>query len=321
MQRYGMTIPMGGVPLAEQRDWVVEMQELGYTDFWSSEADSSDGFTPCVLAGEWAPSCRVGSAIIPAFTRGPAVMAQTVATVADALPGRFVFGIGTSSDVIVERWNDIPFERPYYRTRDMVRFVKQALTGEKVTAKFDTFEVNGFRASLVPKVQPKIMIAALRQGMLKLAGRESDGAILNWLSPDDVKKVAPHVHDAGPDKELIARIFVIPTDDTEQARSMAKRMICAYLNVPVYKAFHQWLGNSPKLQQCWDLWAEGDRKGALASVPDELADELYIYGTPAECRAGVQRYIDAGITTPVLAVTPMRDYREVTRELAPRPAR
>ena len=101
---------------------------------------------------------------------------------------------------------------------------------------------------------------------------------------------------------------------------LAKRAICAYLNVPVYKAFHQWLGNSDKLQQCWDLWEAGDRKGALASVPDELADELYIHGTPAEGRAGVQRYIDSGITTPAIAVTPVkgRDYREIARELAPR---
>lgn len=312
---------MPGVPVAEQRDWIAEMQELGYTDFWSSEADAADAFTPCILAGEWAQRCRVGTAIVPAFTRGPATIAMTAATVADALPGRFVLGIGTSSDVIVERWNDIKFDRPYYKTRDVVRFLKLALTGEKVTQKFDTFEIKGFRAGLVPKVQPKIMIAALRQGMLKLAGRESDGAILNWLSAEDVKKVAPYVHEGGPDKELIARIFVIPTDDKAQARSMAKRAICAYLNVPVYKAFHQWLGNSDKLQQCWDLWEAGDRKGALAAVPDELADELYIHGTPAECRAGIQRYIDAGITTPALAVSTVRDdYREIARELAPRQA-
>lgn len=306
--------------MAEQRDWVAEMQELGYTDFWSSESDYADAFTPCTLAGEWAPRCRVGTAIVPAFTRGPATVAMTAASVADALPGRFVLGIGTSSDVIVQRWNDISFERPYYKTRDLVRFLKLAFAGEKISQAFDTFEIKGFRPSLVPEQAPKIMVAALREGMLKLAGRESDGAILNWLSAEDVKKVAPYVHDGGPDKELIARIFVIPTDDKEQARGLAKRAICAYLNVPVYKAFHQWLGNSDKLQQCWDLWEAGDRKGALASVPDELADELYIHGNPAECRAGVQRYIDSGITTPAIAVTPVkgRDYREIARELAPR---
>ena len=99
--------------------------------------------------------------------------------------------------MIVERWNGVPFVDPYKRVRDMVRFLRVALTGEKVTEKYDTFEVQGFRLGLVPEVQPPILVAALREGMLRLAGREGDGAIINWLSADDVKQVVPHVHAGG----------------------------------------------------------------------------------------------------------------------------
>ena len=95
--------------------------------------------------------------------------------------------------------------------------------------------------------QPKILVAALRQGMLRLAGRVGDGAIINWLSADDVKKVAPYVKEAGADKEIVARIFVAPNPNKEQVRAMAKFAIAAYLNVPVYAAFHEWLGRGPKL--------------------------------------------------------------------------
>ncbi len=115
-QRYGMTIPFDGVPLHAQRDWIVELADLGYTDVWSAEANGADAFTPLALASVWAPSLRLGTAIVPAFTRGPACMAQSVASLADAAPGRFAFGIGTSSNVIVEGWNGIPFESPYQRT-------------------------------------------------------------------------------------------------------------------------------------------------------------------------------------------------------------
>ena len=163
-----------------------------------------------LLASQWAPALRLGTAIVPAFTRAPAVMAQSVASVASAAPGRFAFGIGTSSNVIVERWNGVPFVEPYKRVRDMVRFLRAALTGEKVAQKYDTFEVQGFRLGLVPEVQPPILVAALREGMLRLAGREGDGAIINWLSADDVTKVVPHVHAGGPDKEIVCRIFVAP---------------------------------------------------------------------------------------------------------------
>src|SRR5437773_172923 len=141
MDRYGMTIPFDGVALHDQRDWIVELEELGYTDVWSSEANGTDGFTPLALASAWAPSLRLGVAILPAYTRGPALMAQSVAAMAEAAPGRFALGIGTSSNVIVESWNGIPFDKPYQRTRDMVRFLRTALAGEKVTEEYETFSV------------------------------------------------------------------------------------------------------------------------------------------------------------------------------------
>src|SRR5687768_8537931 len=215
MRRYGMTVPFGA-QLANHKELYEELVDLGYTDAWSSEADGTDAFTPLALAAAWAPTLRLGCAIVPAFTRGPALLAQSVAAMAEAAPGRFAFGIGTSSDAIVERWNGIPFEEPYKRTRDMVRFLKQALTGDKVEQEFDTITSKGFKLGRKPPVAPEILIAALRPGMLRLAGRESDGAIINWLSADDVQQVAPEV---GPDKEIVARIFVCPNADAETVRN------------------------------------------------------------------------------------------------------
>lgn len=319
MQRYGMTIPFDGVPLHAQREWVKELEDLGYTDVWSSEANGADGFTPLALSSVWAPSLRLGSAIVPSFTRGPATMAQCVGALADAAPGRVAFGIGTSSNVIVERWNDIAFERPYQRTRDMVRFLRRALTGEKVTETFETFDVKGFKLGFTPEQQPKILVAALREGMLRMAGREGDGAIVNWLSADDVRTVVPHVHKSGADKEVVARIFVAPTTDADTVRAMARFAIAAYLTVPVYAEFHRWMGRAEVLQPMWDAWAAGDRKAALATIPDSLVDELIVHGSPEECREHIGRYISNGITCPALALLPFGyDQRQAIRDLAPR---
>jgi probable F420-dependent oxidoreductase len=318
MQRFGMTIPLGGVPLGEQRDWIVELADLGYTDLWSAESGGADAFTPLTLASVWAPQLRLGTAIIPAYTRGAHTLASCVASLADAAPGRFVCGIGSSSNVIVERWNDIEFEKPYQRVRDTVRFLKQALTGEKVTEEYETFKVRGFRLGLVPAQQPKLMIAALRSGMLGLAGRESDGAILNWLAADDVKTVAPYVHKGGPDKELVARIFVCPTDNLELARNVGRNAIAAYLNVPVYAAFHEWLGRGEQLGPMWEAWKSGDRKGALTLISDEIVDEIIVHGSPAKCREHLQRYVENGVHTPVVALLPCDvDARQSCRDLAP----
>ncbi len=319
MRRHGMTIPFDGVPLHAQRDWVKELEDLGYPDVWSSEAGGSDGFTPLALASVWAPSLRLGSAIVPAFTRGPATMAQSVGALADAAPGRVAFGIGTSSNVIVERWNGIPFEQPYQRTRDMVRFLRRALTGEKVTETYETFSVKGFKLGVVPEQPPLLLIAALREGMLRLAGREGDGAVINWLSAEDVRTVVPHVHAGGEGKEVVARIFVAPTTDLDTVRTMGRFAVAAYLTVPVYAEFHRWLGRADVLQPVWDAWAAGDRKAALAAIPDSLVDELIVHGSPEQCREHVQRYVEAGVTCPALALLPFGyDQRQAIRDLAPR---
>ena len=212
-------------------------------------------------------------------------------------------GIGTSSNVIVERWNDIPFEQPYARVRDSVKFLRQALAGERVDEEYETFSVKGFRLQMSPlEKQPRILVAALREGMQRLAGRVGDGAILNWLSADDVKKVVPNVHAGGEGKEIVARLFVCPTEDAALARTIGRRMIAAYLTVPVYAAFHEWLGRSEQLEGLWSHWKAGDRKAALEAIPDEVVDALLIHGSPDACREHVERYVEAGVDTPVLAL-------------------
>jgi probable F420-dependent oxidoreductase len=326
MARFGITIPFDGAPLAAQRDQLQECADLGYTDLWSSEANGTDAFTPLAMAAAWIPDVRLGTAIVPAFTRGPALMAQSVAAMAEAAPGRFAFGIGTSSDVIVERWNGIPFEEPYQRTKDMTRFLKEALTGEKVETEFASFKSKGFRLGRRIKTQPEILIAALRPGMLRLAGRESEGAIINWLGAEDVKKVVPEVRqgwqqagksdDTQP--EVVARIFVCPNPDADAVRASGRFLISSYLNVPVYAAFHDWLGNGDRLQPMWDAWKGGDRKAALAAIPDSIVDDLIVHGTPEQCKEHLQRYVDNGVTTPVLAILPFGiDGRQAIKDLAP----
>lgn len=317
MQRYGITIPFDG-PLHAQRDIISELPDLGYTDVWSSEAQGADGFTPLALSSVWAPSLRLGVAVVPAYTRGPATLAQCVASLADAAPGRFVFGVGTSSDVIVERWNDIEFTKPYQRVRDTIRFLRAALTGEKVSEDYETFSVKGYRLGIVPEQPPPILVGALRSGMLRLAGREGDGAIVNWLSADDVTTVAPYVHEGGAGKEIVARIFVAPTTDAETVYSMGKYAIAAYLNVPVYAAFHEWVGRGEVLKPMWDAWKAGDRKGALEAIPDAVVDELIVHGSPQACREHIQRYIANGVTCPALALLPFGyDQRQAIRDIAP----
>lgn len=314
--RWGITLPLPGLALPAHREIVAGLAGLGYTDAWSAEVNGADAFTPLAIAANWADGLRLGTAIVPVYTRAPGVLAMSAAALAELAPGRFVLGIGTSSRVVVEQWNGVEFSRPYQRARDMLRFLRRALAGEKVSERYPTFAVDGFRLDRTPATPPRLALAALRPQMIRLAATEADAAITNWLAPADVPRIREV---AGPGCELIARIFTCPTADAGTARAIGRRMIATYLTVPAYAAFHAWLGRAEVLRPVLDAWAGGDRKGALAAIPDSLVDDLVVHGRPEACRERVAEYRAAGLDTPVIAITPPpgADVTDLVHRLAP----
>ena len=313
--RWGLTFPLDGIPLADQRRLVEALPDLGFTDLWSMETAGADAFTPLALASVWAPQLQLGTAIVPVHTRGPALLAMQAAALAEAAPGRFTLGVGASSPVIVKDWNAVPHEQPFQRSRDVVRFLKAAFTGQVVDEQYETFAVRRFRLERVPAPTPPVLLAALRPGMLRLAAREADGTILNWLSAEDVTTAVDEFRAAGgTGKEVAARIFVCPTTDAAHARALGRRLIAGYLTVPAYAAFHRWLGREESLKPRWDAWAAGDRKGAAASVPDEVVDALIVHGAPEQVRERIRRYAANGVTVPVPAILPTPQMLDTTAD-------
>ncbi|MFJ8582084.1 LLM class F420-dependent oxidoreductase [Micromonospora sp. NPDC093277] len=299
-----MTVPLGGIPLADHAAVYAALDRAGFTDVWSSEVAGADAFTPLALAAAWAPRLRLGTAITPVFTRGPGLLAMSAAALAEAAPGRFALGIGASSPVLVQDWNATPFAEPYRRTHDVLRFLRAALRGETIDHAYDTFTVRRFTLERPPAVPPPVLLAALRPGMLRLAAAEADGVILNWLSAADVPTALAELGRRRPDFQVAARIFVCPTEDAVHARALGRRLITGYLTVPAYAAFHRWLGRDKLLAPMWEAWAAGDRRGASAVVPDEVVDALVLHGSPEACVAQVRRYVDHGVDVPVLALLP-----------------
>jgi len=330
-KRWSLSVPMEGFTLPELADLAREAERLGYTDAWSYEVDGADGFTPLAVIAQ-ASGLRVGTAIANVYTRGPATLASTAAGLADLAPGRFVLGIGSGSQVIVEAWNGDRFVKPATRVREMAQVLRAALAGERVVFKGETLSVDGFRLSRVPSKPVPIYIAALRPGMLRVAGEVGDGVILNWGSPEDVPKSVAVVREAarkaGRDAEAIevtARLFLSIDPPGGESDIMVRRHIAAYMNVPVYRAYQEWLGRTEALAPMWNAWAGGDRKGAVAAIPERVIDELVGRGPLAEIRKRVQRYMDNGLDTAFLSLMtteadPERKralLREAIRTLAP----
>src|SRR5262245_56495259 len=194
-KRWSLSIPLDGLTLAEHAELARDAERWGYTDAWSFEVDGVDCFSPLAVVG-LQTTMRVGTAIANVYSRGPATLAVCAAGLAEIAPGRFCLGIGSGSQPIVETWNGGQFERPVTRVREMVQFLRRALGGERVVFRGETFAVDGFRLTRPPAHPVPIHVAALRAGMLRVAGEVAGGAILHWLSPDGVRRSVGVVREA-----------------------------------------------------------------------------------------------------------------------------
>jgi probable F420-dependent oxidoreductase len=303
--RYGLTIPLSGFSLGEHADVVREAEELGYTDLWSYETAGIDGFSPLVYAAAFTQRVRLGTAIVSAYTRGPAIMAMSATAVAQVAPGRFVLGIGASTEAIVQGWNGIPFERPVATVRESIRRTRQALNGERMSL---APEARGaFKLDAPPPQPVPIYAGALRAGMLRMAGAVADGVVINFLPPAAVPQVLAEVRAgavaAGRDPDaldVVSRNTLCIDGMTDATRAIARFILAVYVSSPPYEAFLRWIGLSELIDPFLAKWRAGDRQGALAEMPDELITSLLVVGDVEQCRARLQQYRDNGVRVPCI---------------------
>jgi probable F420-dependent oxidoreductase len=296
--RWGLTLPFPGVGLADHEPLVRAAEAAGYDDLWSGETAGPDGFTPLALAAAWTERMRLGTGVVNPYTRGPAVLAQSAAALQDASGGRFCLGIGSSSNVIVERWNGMSFEKPLSRVREAVEGLRPVLAGERGPG--------GFKLEQAPAAPVPIYIAALRDRMLALGGELGDGTFVNFLPisglPHVVEQIRAGEQRAGKEpgsSDVVCRFFCIP-QPVQEGIGLARWMFAAYGTVPVYEQFFRALGWGEQLDPMVEAWRGGERQQALERAPDELIREIFIFGSADEQRARLEEFASGGITTFVL---------------------
>jgi probable F420-dependent oxidoreductase len=297
MDRWGLTLPLPGLTLADHEELVRRAEAAGYTDLWTGETAGPDGFTPLALGAAWTERARLGTGIVGVFQRGPALLAQQAAALADASGGRFVLGIGASSDRIVEGWNGIPFERPLSKVRETLDFLDVAMKGERTES--------GFKLEQKPAHRVPVVLAALRGKMLELAVERADGAFTNFLPLAGLPKVTAQIEGAPEGFELLCRFFCLP-GEREQVEPLARFMFSSYITVPVYAAFYRWLGYGEQIEPMVQAWEAGDRQAAATAAPWELIEDMFIFGTPGQMKERLAAFVAGGITLPILTpiVTP-----------------
>ncbi len=295
--------------MAAHSEHVKRAEAAGYTDFWSGETNGPDGFTPLALSAAWTERARLGTGIVGVFQRGPALLAQEAAALADASSGRFVLGIGSSSDRIIEGWNGIPFEKPLSKVRESVDFLRTALAGERTET--------GFKLETAPAHPVPIMLAALRGKMLELAMERADGAFTNFLPLAGLPKVTAQLEGAPRGFELLCRFFCL-FGEREQVEPLARFMFSSYITVPVYTEFYRWLGYGEQIEPMLEAWNAGDRQAAAAAAPWEAIEDTFILGSPEQMKERLAAFVEGGITLPIVTpIVPPERVGEAIEALAP----
>ena len=306
-KRVAITLPLGQ-NLQDSIDAVKWAEDNGITDAWFMDPGAPDGLTVAAVMAAHTTKIRIGTAIVPVYTRSPTVLAAMADVVGQALPGRFVLGLGSSSQTIMQNFNGIKLEKPLTRVKETCLVVRSILAGEKTNfTDMETVYSRGY-SQVASKPTIPIYLAALRPKMIEMASEYGDGVIFNLWPKRALPKMLEHVRigaeRAGKDWqiiEIVNRTMAMVTDDKEAARNAWRVHYAPYFANPVYNNYLRWCGFPEVADEISAGWAAKDRERTTNAFSDELVDEIGCIGTEAEVRERFKEMAEMGITTNICA--------------------
>lgn len=305
-QRIAVTLP-GGPKLEQTIERIRWAEDNGIPDGWFSDAGAPDTLTQIAAIAHHIKKLRIGVAVTPVYTRTPAVIAASANVIAQVLPGRFVLGLGSSSQTIMGQWNGIKLDKPLTRVKETAVMVRSMLKGEKSNFDGETLTSHGYRQP-PSENPPPIYLAALRPNMIEMAAEVGDGVIFNLWPQGALPKMMEHVkigaERAGKkveDVEIVNRAMVLVTDDKAEARNLFRAAFAPYYATPVYNAFLAWAGYEDAARTIREGWAAKDREKTGGALSDALIDEIAIIGDEDEVRERIQADADGGVHTHIIA--------------------
>ena len=305
-KRVAVTLPMG--PRIEDTIELVKWAEAnGYPDVWFSDSGAPDSLTMAAAVAAHIKAMRVGCAVTPVYTRSPSVLAATANVLGQVYPGRFVMGLGSSSETIMTRFNGIALEKPLTRVKETAIIVREMLAGGRTSFDLTTLSSHGYRQAPMES-PPPIYLAALRPKMIEMAAEHGDGVIFNLWPKKALPRMMEHVRigaeragKRAEDVEVVNRKMVLVTDDPEQGRERFRQHFAPYYANPVYNNFLAWAGYEDTAQEILDGWAARDRARTTGAFSEALIDEVALIGSADEVREGLREDAANGVDTHIIA--------------------
>ncbi|WP_424003794.1 TIGR04024 family LLM class F420-dependent oxidoreductase [Haloarcula salina] len=301
-----MTVRDVFLPVAAQPsvDALVDMsrraEERGYERVWLPETWGRDAVTTLTSIAERTDEVGIGTSLLNVYSRSPALLGQTAATLQEVSDGRFRAGIGPSGPIVIEAWHGVEFDRPLKRTREAVEIVKLVLSGEAVEYDGDVFSLSGFRLRCdPPEPAPGVDAGGLGPKSVELAGRFADGWHALLLTPDglrdrleDFERGCSLGDDDIDDKRVTLSLPCCALADRERARELARQHLAFYVGGmgTFYRDALARQGYEETANEISARWASGEKDAAVDAVGDDLLDSLAAAGTPEECRERIETF-------------------------------
>jgi F420-dependent oxidoreductase-like protein len=315
--RVAISLRVANEDWASAVSYVVEAERLGVEYVWAPESWGHDAVTPLAYVAARTSRIRLGTGIMQAGTRTPALVAMTALSLASMSDNRFVLGLGVSGPQVIEGWHGVSFARPVQRLREIVEIVRLACRGERVTYRGKVYELprpggegKALRAAARPRPDIPIYLATLSPRSLEMTGEIADGWLGTSFIPEHADiffgPLAAGAARAGRSLDAIERQaggFVAFGDDLERLIPPRKPGLAFTLGAMgsrqhnFYNDAFRRAGHADTAAEVQRLWLENRRDEAAARVPDDLVLETNLLGTEAMVRDRIRAYRKAGVTT------------------------
>ncbi|MCP4005819.1 MAG: LLM class F420-dependent oxidoreductase [bacterium] len=302
-------------------DLVKRAESFGFDTAWTAEAYGCDAVTTATWVLANTTKLKVGTAIMQMPARTPAMAAMTAMTLDHLSGGRFILGLGPSGPQVAEGWHGMPYGKPLTRTKEYISIIRKILAREaplEHTGAHYTIPNTGpgttglgkpLKSILHGNPDIPIYTASISPNGLRCSGEVADGVFPLWMNPERGELVTEFLEEgfekAGGGKSLkdfaiCPTVTVVISDDVEKARMPAKMNLALYIggmgarDKNFYNDYCKRLGYEEAAVKIQDAFLAGDRATAVASVPDELVDDMSLIGPAERIRDRLAAWKEAG---------------------------
>jgi probable F420-dependent oxidoreductase len=296
-----------------------EVEGKGFGGLWFGETTVRDASVLATIAACSTTRLPIGTAIVNVFTRSPSQLALLGATLNEFSGGRFTLGLGVSTAAIVQGWHGQTFSKPMRRLEETVKLIRQYFSGEKFSHQGAYYSPLNARLRIRPT--PKIALAALNDGMVKIASKLSDRVILNLYPTDRIKHAISLMNEGcreagGKERpKLSVMLYAYVLGDDDKGLNAARDLISFYASAPAYSSHFSSLGFTDEARAMLSAWQARDREAVKRAVSRQMIDRLAVLGTVRELRERVKEYHSEGVDDVFVSPSPFGDYEANVNEV------